>query len=398
MGRRAVSFKEFKSRFENESNNEYEYIRGYTRISEKITIKHTICGHIYEVKAIDFINVGKRCPNCYGTKRKEQDEIEKQIKELTNDEYIICSEYKSCKKKIKIKHVICGHMYEVTPSAFLKGSRCPNCSNKFSRYSTKEIQENIDKIYDANMWNVLNYYENGKKKVRFVCNKCGKEYCNDYISFKRGVFKCNECIKIKKARIKLLKKFIQIKNEKIKVNKISEKLESKYKIHEETFKIIHGNTLTILEKKYNVSDKFKVKCNICDEIFVTNFKNLKRGNSCPRCNMSKGERKIEQWFINNEIVYDRQYSIKDSIIEKLKFDFAALSTNDELILIEYDGEQHYSEDAQFGVNNKTEKYNKLRKNDDRKNSYTNDNNIKLIRIPYYDFDNIECILKNTFPI
>ena len=61
--------------------------------------------------------------------------------------------------------------------------------------------------------------------------------------------------------------------------------------------------------------------------------------------------------------------------------------NDKL-LIEYDGIQHFEEVEIF-----RESLTYIQKNDDIKNQYCKDNDIKLIRIPYWDYDRIEEILQ-----
>ena len=61
--------------------------------------------------------------------------------------------------------------------------------------------------------------------------------------------------------------------------------------------------------------------------------------------------------------------------------------------VDVDGEQHfkpsrYSKDPKNNVN----RFNLVKKRDDIKNKYCIDKNIRLLRIPYWDFDNIEQIL------
>ena len=59
--------------------------------------------------------------------------------------------------------------------------------------------------------------------------------------------------------------------------------------------------------------------------------------------------------------------------------------------IEYDGQQHYKPIEKFGVEKAFEKT-KFR--DVIKNNYCKDNNINLLRIPYWDYNNIEKILND----
>lgn len=59
------------------------------------------------------------------------------------------------------------------------------------------------------------------------------------------------------------------------------------------------------------------------------------------------------------------------------------------ICIEYDGEQHFNINEYFGGE---KEFNNIKQNDEIKNKYCIENNINLIRIPYYDFNNIDNIL------
>ena len=70
----------------------------------------------------------------------------------------------------------------------------------------------------------------------------------------------------------------------------------------------------------------------------------------------------------------------------IAFDFYLHNYN---ICIEYDGEQHYKE--KFSFHDKNNFYDTIL-HDAIKNSYCEDNKIKLIRIPYWEFKNIETIL------
>ena len=76
----------------------------------------------------------------------------------------------------------------------------------------------------------------------------------------------------------------------------------------------------------------------------------------------------------------------------LPFDFYIPSLN---ICIEYDGEYHYKP-IKFKNQSEEETKNNFKirvEHDNIKTQYCLDNNIKLIRIPYWEFDNIENILK-----
>ena len=100
--------------------------------------------------------------------------------------------------------------------------------------------------------------------------------------------------------------------------------------------------------------------------------------------MSKGEYKIEKVIRDLSIPFYKQYSFKDcKNINKLKFDFYIPKYN---CCIEYDGEQHFKPITFFGGE---KQFNKQQQRDKVKNQYCLNNNINLIRIPYYDYDKID---------
>jgi hypothetical protein len=63
------------------------------------------------------------------------------------------------------------------------------------------------------------------------------------------------------------------------------------------------------------------------------------------------------------------------------------------VCIEYDGIQHFEIIDHFGG---LERYNKQKMKDKIKDDFCYENDIKLLRISYIDFDNIEDILNNYF--
>ena len=115
--------------------------------------------------------------------------------------------------------------------------------------------------------------------------------------------------------------------------------------------------------------------------------NLLKGHGCPECVNSKGETIISEYLKENNINYISEYTFDDCRNKRpLPFDFYLPDYN---LLIEYDGEQHFEPVDFFGGEEQFE-YQKY--NDNIKNTYCIKNNINLIRIPYWDFDNIEKIL------
>lgn len=111
------------------------------------------------------------------------------------------------------------------------------------------------------------------------------------------------------------------------------------------------------------------------------------GHGCPECNSSsRGEDKIKSILEKNKICFHRNYQFDDCVrTKKLRFDFYLPDLN---TIIEYDGEHHFKENKYFGEGN----LEYITINDEIKNKYCLENKIKLIRIPYWEFDVIENIL------
>ena len=112
------------------------------------------------------------------------------------------------------------------------------------------------------------------------------------------------------------------------------------------------------------------------------------GIGCPKCNSSKGEKRINIFLTDNNINFNDQYKFDDCRFKRpLPFDFYLPDHN---ICIEFDGIQHH-EFTEF-FHKIEERFLEQKSKDQIKNDYCQDEGIKLIRIPYWDEKNIEEIL------
>lgn len=119
--------------------------------------------------------------------------------------------------------------------------------------------------------------------------------------------------------------------------------------------------------------------------------NYRAGQGCPRCKASKGENKIREWLNNHNVCFKEQYKFTDCMnINLLPFDFYIPSLN---LVIEYQGEQHYHSIDFFGGSKRLEDQ---QKRDNIKREYCKNNNIRLLEIPYTEYDNIEDILNKNY--
>lgn len=101
--------------------------------------------------------------------------------------------------------------------------------------------------------------------------------------------------------------------------------------------------------------------------------------------ISKGENRIVEILSSLDISYEREYSFSDCVNDitnkKLRFDFYLPDYN---CCIEYDGIQHYKETTWRHITLQDEQ-----RKDNIKNRYCNEKDIKLIRIPYWDYEKLD---------
>lgn len=140
----------------------------------------------------------------------------------------------------------------------------------------------------------------------------------------------------------------------------------------------------------------KVVCKECGDIFITSYCAFMQheGQLCSKCasNISRGEYAIKKYLESLNIDFCMQFRFDDcKNIIPLPFDFYLPNYN---ICIEYDGEGRYKPINRGGVSDIEAKkiLDEIKNRDNIKTSYCNQNRIKLIRIPYWEFDNIDNIL------
>jgi len=350
---------QYKNEVYNLVGDEYEVLGEYNGSNEKIEMKHSICGYEYDVQAGSFLS-GSRCPKCSGLMKKNTEIFKQEVHELVGDEYEVIGKYINARTKISMKHNICGHEYNVSPNQFLNGIRCPKCFGDHKK-TTENFKKDVYNLV-SDEYEVLGEYINSKTKIKIKHKVC--EYVYNVIpnNFLRGK-RCPKCA----GRCKTTESFKQ-----------------------EVYNLV-GDEYVVLGEYTSALKKIKMRHNTCGFNYNARPNDFLSGKRCSKCNESKGEKIVRRVLEKQQILYKSQYKIKGCRnINSLPFDFAIFNDDATLnCLIEFDGKQHFEPVNHFGG----EKGFKQRQHNDQiKNQYCKDNNIKLIRIPYWDFDNIEDIL------
>ena len=137
-----------------------------------------------------------------------------------------------------------------------------------------------------------------------------------------------------------------------------------------------------------------VSCPIHGDFDVAPQDHLYGMNGCPKCQCSKGETAIRVWLETHEIKHDWHKPIKSKLAigKRKKFipDFYIESAN---LIIEYNGEQHYRAKKEWG-GEKQLRWQQRR--DAALRVYCEQEGIRLIEIPYTEFNNIDNIMEKLF--
>lgn len=141
------------------------------------------------------------------------------------------------------------------------------------------------------------------------------------------------------------------------------------------------------------------RCHSCEGSFKSRISRMYLGKRCFKCGAaSKGELEIIKYLEKNGIKYYYQKHYKDLFGDHshLYYDFYINKYN---LLIEYQGEFH-DRPITKGVSEliAIKNFERQKRYDNKKRNYAKENNIRLLEIWYWDFENIETILDKEFLI
>lgn len=370
--RKRLTQDEFISRSKQVHGNKYDYsLVEYVNTKTKVKIVCPTHG-VFEQIPKSHLN-GHGCPTCGGSKPLTIDDFIKKSISVHGNKYDYSqSSYTNLHSKIKI---ICrehGAFYQ-NAHVHMAGFGCPMCSNT-ARHTTESFIEKAKQVHgDKYDYSKVNYI-NACTKIHIVCNTCGNNLYVTPNSHLNGSG-CSECAR-------------QETNKKLKLP-ISTWIERS--------RISHVVLYDYSNVKYNnLFDKVEIVCPI-HGAFFQEAKSHMEGQNCPLCsNISKGEERIDRFFKENNTHCIRQFVIRNENIfcsnENIFVDFFLPNHN---IIIEYNGKQHYESVNYFGGK---ERFLQQQERDMALRQYCKEHKIKLIEIPYTEYDNIETILKKELKI
>lgn len=166
---------DFKKEIFNLVGSEYTFLDPYVNTDTKLRVKHNKCGYIYKVIPANFLK-GTRCPFCSGNIKKTNAQFKQEVKNLVGNEYIFLDSYVNTHTKLRVKHSECGHIYEVEPSNFFRGTRCPFCSANFNfKKNDAEFKQQVQDLV-GNEYVFLDAYVDDHTKLQVKHIECGNVY------------------------------------------------------------------------------------------------------------------------------------------------------------------------------------------------------------------------------
>lgn len=346
-----------------------EVLSQYTNSTTKVEVVCKLCGNKYFALPSNLLK-GYGCKQCYlNSVGRNIDEFKAEVAKK-NCNIIVGDDYVSGKHKVTFTCKLCGYSRKVIGNLFLsKGCRCPKCDGNVSM-SHDEFVQKIKQLNDNIKINST--FGKMSEKVSCLCEICGYSWNSISYSLIRREARCPRC---EHERISELKR-----------NKGREKFLSQ---------AIEAKTTIEFMSEYKTSkDIIKCRCADCGHEWDSTPDIIKaNGFRCPKCQIvfSKLESALMSLLEGNGLNYELHKSfgsLKGVNGRCLSYDFYLPENN---LLIECQGLQHERPVEYFGGE---ETFKIQREHDKRKREYAREHNIDLLEIWYWDFDNIEQILKD----
>lgn len=323
------------------------------------------CGNEFETSFTKFNSHNKRqCNDCGKElrllqRRKCIDEIKLEIKK--RNAILLSKEYKSNSIPLNIL-CECGKTFKRCYSNIQQSKGdilCLSCSN--SKNNLLDYEHIKSEVYKTGCKLISKEYIDCRKSLTFKCS-CGNLFKANWNNFNSGnqrkCYKCSKNI----------------------VNKLS---------YEYIKTLVDNTDCELISEQYvNSRELLMFRC-VCGSQFKKSWSNFHNHNQqrCYKCSkkQSKAEIKIEKILTKLKVEYKVEHKFKGCKYKRLlPFDFYLPKYN---IAIEFDGEFHFKDTPLADLELQ-------QKRDIIKNEFCKDNNIKLFRIHYKNFNNLENIINN----
>lgn len=444
-----VTQEEFIKRMEEKYGDKYDFSNTiYKGASKRISFKCKGCDTIYSRSANYMISCDAGCRWCDGQgKVSNTKQFIERANEKHNGKYDYSKTcYENAHTKVCITCPIHGD-FMISPNSHLNGRGCRKCGIEKNRLPQQGFDVVVAKCKEIfgdklDFEKAREQYINNHEKVTITCKKhgdfesqfrylvrghgcpiCKKETLADKFSYSNEEW-ISKATLIHNGKYTYEKTNYTGRNKKVIVTcPIHGDFEIEAAVHlagcgcqkcknqatSERCRLSQDEFIKRLEETYgkgtyiyeevdykNMLTPVKVICPKHGE-FSRRPCDLLKGGGCSICGMTKGERKITMFLKNNNIDFVPQYKVQiDSIFCKQKNFFLDFYIPSKNVVIEYNGEQHYKPTYFHLVGHKT--FEEQEERDWAVRLYCDKNNIKLIEIPYWEYERVEEILKKELKI
>lgn len=303
---------------------------------------------------------------------KSVSEVKKEIERKNQNIWLNPDDFDGVNKKnLNIQCGSCGNPYTTSYTSYKNGSgKCPTCR---ANLSIDEVIQRVESKNNNKLLNPEEYTTYDTKNLLIRCGSCGEIFLSTLGNIDATSGKCHKCSML------LSKK------------EVCERIFSKNK-----------NILLNPEDYTGYFDEnLKIKCGSCGNVFITSLAILDRKTfgKCPNCSspISWYEEYIAEFLSEHNVEFTRQEIFNGDCVDlkPLPFDFYLPSYN---LCIEFDGMHHFKAvkwDKSWTDEYAEEKLKIVQYHDHIKNEYCKNNNINLLRIPYWEGKNIDTILINN---
>lgn len=344
MKKHTAQFREYLAK---DLKGRFSLASSYDGSYKRVKLRCNRCRFIIKNKTPLQFKQNPLCPICDPQVKQTEDSFIWRLQNMYGDQYTLLSYFVNVDTFVYLYHKDCGRVIKTRPISILSGNQCNYCYGTI-RLGPVDLYKRVHSL-NKDLILISGYSVRNRIMVRYLS-------CGHTRSCLLGDIKnrpnCPICAKKINHRVRALK-FV---------------------------KGINKYGLISLQSKYlNQNTKVRVKCNNCDYRWITNPQPLVHGHGCPICSSSHGELIINKILENSNISYDYPKKFNNLLGVggyPLHYDFCV---EDQKILIEYQGLQHYEPIDYFGGE---EKLKVQQYHDKLKRDYAKANGYNLIEIPY----------------
>ena len=266
------------------------------------------------------------------------------------EEYKCLGDYKNSRTKISMEHSLCGYVWDIIPNSFKsKGTRCPKCHGNAKKTNDEFLKE-INNNKELVDYIPLEEYKSNRTPILILHKTCNNSYKVTPYKLLEDNNRCPYCSGRKG-----------------------------HDYHKECSDILGEGYVIESNPKKHV-DNVIVKHLKCGNEYTAQCNKILQGRKCPYCKSSKMEEQVRSILNEHKVTFKEQYRINDCRNKlPLPFDFA-LELNNELVLIECQGRQHYENVEVF------DSLEGIQIRDEIKHNYCKTKGIKLLTIPFWEVD------------